>query len=227
MRSRHRRLTPWRKRVLEAQIVVLAKEPRPGRVKTRLTPPLTPQQAADVAAAALHDTLDAVRATPVAHRLLVLDGSADRLDTTSFGVHPQSAGGLDVRLAAAFRTAYDANPLPTLLVGMDTPQLTPALLTDVLELLLAGTGAVLGAAQDGGWWALGLHRPDDRLLVGVPMSSPDTGRHQRQRLDEAGLTVADLPVLRDIDEVADLLAVAELIPTGRLAGVVNALSVAA
>lgn len=213
--------------MLAASIVVLAKQPLAGRVKTRLTPALTPQQAADVAAASLADTLDAVRGTPVARRMLVLDGSPSELDTTSFTVHSQAAGGLDLRLAAAFRTAYDAAALPILLIGMDTPQVTPRLLTGAVESLLARPGAVLGLAEDGGWWAMGLHTPDDALLAGVPMSSPETGVRQRERLDAAALTVTDLPVLRDIDEVDDLLAVAALAPLGRVAAVLSAMKVAA
>jgi len=110
---------------------------------------------------------------------------------------------------------------------MDTPQVTPALLTAAVEQLLAGPGAVLGLAEDGGWWAMGLHQPQDDLLIGVPMSSPDTGSRQRERLVAAGLAVVDLPVLRDVDRVADLLVVAALAPSGRVAALVATLAVAA
>jgi len=213
--------------VLAAQIVVLAKQPRAGQVKTRLTPALSPQQAAGVAAACLQDTMDAVRSTAVAQRVLVLEGSAVDLDVAGFVVQPQASGGLDVRLAQAFRSAYDASPLPVLLIGMDTPQVTPALLTAAVEQLLAGPGAVLGLAEDGGWWAMGLHQPQDDLLVGVPMSSPDTGVRQRERLATAGLAVEELPVLRDVDRIADLMAVAGLAPSGRVAALVAGLAAAA
>ncbi len=213
--------------MLAAQIVVLAKQPRAGQVKTRLTPALSPQQAAGVAAACLQDTMDAVRSTAVAQRVLVLEGSAVDLDVAGFVVQPQASGGLDVRLAQAFRSAYDASPLPVLLIGMDTPQVTPALLTAAVEQLLAGPGAVLGLAEDGGWWAMGLHQPQDDLLVGVPMSSPDTGVRQRERLATAGLAVEELPVLRDVDRIADLMAVAGLAPSGRVAALVAGLAAAA
>lgn len=204
--------------MLEAQIVVLAKEPWPGRVKTRLIPALSGMQAAGIAEAALLDTLDAVRATDVAARVLVLDGSPAALPTTGFSVHPQIEGGLDERIAAAFATAYDARPLPILLVGMDTPQVTPELLSSAVSLLLSpAADAVLGLAEDGGWWAMGLRRPDDTLLHGVPMSSAETGRCQSERLSAAGLRWHALPVLRDIDEVEDLQAVALLAPGGRVA----------
>lgn len=196
---------------LPCQLLVLAKQPVPGRVKTRLTAALTPQQAAEVAAAALADTLAAVAATPVARRVLVLDGEVTFPLPSSFEVLPQRGGGLDERLTAAFADAGAGSDLPLLLVGMDTPQVTPALLTAAVQALLAGE-AVLGLAGDGGWWALGLHRPHPRAFAGVPMSTGTTGAAQAARLAELGLTTTALPVLRDIDTPADLDAVLGELP---------------
>jgi glycosyltransferase A (GT-A) superfamily protein (DUF2064 family) len=196
--------------VVGVQVLVLAKEPVAGRVKTRLCPPLTPAQAADVAAAALADTLDAVRAAPVARRVLVVDGT---VPAPGFDVLHQRGGPLDERLGAAFDDV-DAAGLPALLIGMDTPQLDAALLTDAAEALLAH-GTVLGLAVDGGWWALGLSRCDGDLLRGVPTSRDDTGRLQRERLEAAGLAPHLLRELVDVDTVADAVEVARLAPAGR------------
>ena len=203
---------------LAVQVLVLAKAPVPGRVKTRLCPPLTPEGAAQVAAAALEDTLDAVRAVDVARRVLVVDGA---LRADGFARQPQTTGPLDARLGHAFDVAA-ARGLPALLVGMDTPQLTPAVLEDACRALLSAD-AVLGLAEDGGWWALGLQRPDGVLLRGVETSRDDTGRVQRRRLDAAGLDTHDLPVLRDVDTAADARAVAEEAPHGRFAATLGAL----
>jgi uncharacterized protein len=197
---------------LDVTLLVVAKAPVAGRVKTRLCPPLTPQQAADVAAAAVHDTLAAVRATRVAERVLVVDGD---LRSPGFAVVPQVAGPFDVRLAAAFDDA-GRRGRPALLVGMDTPQLTAALLGAACRALLSHD-AVLGLAEDGGWWALGLRQPDGDLLRGVPTSRDDTGRRQAARLRRAGLRIHDLPVLRDVDTVADAVAVAAAAPSTRFA----------
>jgi glycosyltransferase A (GT-A) superfamily protein (DUF2064 family) len=199
-------------------VLVLAKTPVAGRVKTRLCPPLTDSGAARVAAAAIDDTLDAVRATPVARRVLVIDGP---LTADGFDRQPQRGGPLDQRLAAAYDDARAAAELPTLLIGMDTPQVTPTLLGQA-ALALLGTDAVLGAAADGGWWALGLARPDGSLLAGVPTSRDDTGARQRDRLLAAGLSVVDLPVLRDVDTVGDAHAVASQAPHGRFAAALAA-----
>ncbi|MCY7365125.1 MAG: DUF2064 domain-containing protein, partial [Frankiaceae bacterium] len=110
-----------------------------SRVKTRLSPPFTSQGGADVAEAALLDTLETVRAIDVAHRVLVLEGD---YPAPGFDVQPQRGGPMDERLGAAFDDAAETAPgLPTLLVGMDTPQLArlraagldPHLLPELLD----------------------------------------------------------------------------------------------
>ena len=91
-------------------LLVITKAPVPGRSKTRLTPPCTPEQAAGIAAAAVGDTLDAVRATPVARRVVALDGEPGDLDLDGFDVVPQVEGDLGTRLAAAFADAMAGRP---------------------------------------------------------------------------------------------------------------------
>jgi uncharacterized protein len=204
--------------MLAAQVVVIAKEPVPGRVKTRLTPPFTPVDAASLAEAALADTLAAVAATPVARTVLALDGSPGNWLPAGFEVIAQRSGGLDERLAAAFADTHAALPLPMVLVGMDTPQLTADLLADAARTLVCGEAdAVFGPAADGGFWLLGLRRPDRSLLAGVPMSRPDTGRHQLDRLTSAGLRVAMVPELTDVDTFREAELIASMIPTSRFA----------
>ncbi|AQT75628.1 MULTISPECIES: TIGR04282 family arsenosugar biosynthesis glycosyltransferase [Streptomyces] len=192
-------------------LLVIAKAPVPGRVKTRLTTRFTPQQAADLARAALEDTLAAVLAAPARQRVLVLDGQPGDWVPAGIEVVAQCAGGLDVRLAAAFAAADG----PALLIGMDTPQVTPGLLA--LGLDFAEADAWFGPAEDGGFWALGLAEPDPALLLGVPMSVAHTGKVQRQRLTDAGLTVRDLPELCDVDTPADAERVAVAAPRTRFA----------
>jgi rSAM/selenodomain-associated transferase 1 len=199
--------------LLAVQLLVLAKTPVAGRVKTRLSPPLTPAGAARVAAAAIADTLAAARATPLARRVLVVDGP---MTADGFDRQPQRGGPLDERLAAAYDDAAATCDLPALLIGMDTPQVTPALLEDAARALLRHD-AVLGPSFDGGWWALGLQHPRGSLLLGVPTSLEDTGRLQRQRLGDAGLDVATLPHLSDVDTIDDAREVAAVAPHSRFA----------
>jgi len=190
-------------------LLVIAKQPVPGRVKTRLVPPCTHEQAAALAEAALADTLHTVLTVPARRRVLVLDGRPGPWLPPGFDIVPQCGGSLDERLAAAFAAVRG----PALLIGMDTPQVTPGLLAVDWE----AADAAFGPADDGGFWALGLRAPDPALLRGVPMSTPDTGAVQRSRLTAAGLRVVDLPRLRDVDTAADAVAVARQVPRSRFA----------
>jgi hypothetical protein len=210
---------------VNVRFVVLAKAPVPGRVKTRLCPPCTPNQAARVAAAALADTLDAVAATPAADRTLVLDG--EHPTPPGWAVVPQRGSTLGLRLAAAY--ADTARPgTATVLIGMDTPQVTPALLATAADLLRAAD-AVLGPARDGGWWALGLREPAHAtVLRDIPTSAPTTGADTFVALRRRGLAVALLPELRDVDTAADAYQVARLCaPGSRFAAAVAGLVPAA
>ncbi len=194
-------------------IVVIAKSPVPGRVKTRLTPPCSPEQAARLAGAALDDTLAAAARTRRAtRRVLVLDGAPGDWVPRGFDVVPQRGDGLAARLAAAFEDVAQ----PAFLVGMDTPQVTPDLLDAGLD-ALDGSDAVFGAAFDGGYWGIGLRRADPAAFRGVPMSEATTGLAQRVRLAVLGLRTAVLPPLRDVDTIADARAVAAEAPAGRFA----------
>jgi glycosyltransferase A (GT-A) superfamily protein (DUF2064 family) len=189
-------------------LVVIAKAPVPGRVKTRLVPPLTAEEAADVAGAALADTLRVADAVPARHRLLAFDGVADGWLPAGWRSSPQPAGGLDRRLAAAFEVA---GPGPALLVGMDTPQARPAQLSAFDP---EHYDACLGPASDGGYWAIGFRDPRRaaRAVLGVAMSTAHTGTDQLRRLDRLGLRVQSLDELTDVDTIDTAEQVAALVP---------------
>jgi rSAM/selenodomain-associated transferase 1 len=199
-------------------LAVIAKAPAPGRSKTRLSPPLSPVQAAELAKAALGDTLAAVAATRAERKVLVLDGRPGPWLPDGFEVIEQHGGGLDERLAGAFADVSG----PALIVGMDTPQVSSTTLDRALG-RLRSCAAVLGPAADGGYWAIGLRQPDARALLGVPMSTEHTLAAQRTRLRALGLAVAELETLRDVDTFSDALAVAAEAPDSRFARTLAAL----
>ncbi|WFE53391.1 DUF2064 domain-containing protein [Micromonospora sp. WMMD1155] len=211
-------------------LLVVAKAPVPGLAKTRLCPPASPTQAARIAAAALLDTLAAVRATPSTIPVLAYTGRfADaehvaELTAALAGWHllPQRGDTFADRLANAHAdTAVGFPGRPVLQIGMDTPQIRPALLTSALE-RLADHEAVFGPALDGGWWALGLRDPAGaRVLRDVPMSSQDTGRRTLAALRDHGTHPAILPVQRDVDDWSTALAVAVDLPGTRFADAVE------
>ena len=145
-----------------AQVMVIAKEPVPGRVKTRLTPPYTPRQAAQLAEAALADTLAAVGSVSVTRRVLALDGAPGRWLPPGFDVIGQRGAGLDERIAWALADLRAAWPAPVVLIGMDTPQVTPDLVAAAAEPL--GCQSAIGPASG----------PGDRVALGlaVPVGDP-------------------------------------------------------
>jgi uncharacterized protein len=218
-----------------AALIVLAKAPVPGRVKTRLCPPATPQQAAGLAAAALLDTLDTVRGMAGVRVVVALCGELDQAVRGSelrdalrgLTVVRQRGEGLGARIAAAhLDTAALLPGLATVQVGMDTPQAGAELYAVALAALTCAGGpdAVLGPATDGGWWALGLRDPRRAvLLADVPTSRADTGERTLRALRGGGLRVEPLPELTDVDTAADAGAVAERIPGSRFAAAVAGL----
>jgi hypothetical protein len=198
-------------------VMVIAKEPLPGRVKTRLCPPCDPEQAAGLAAAALTDTLDAVARTPARRRVLVFEGDGERWRPPGFELLAQRGQGLAERLANAFEDIPEA----ALLVGMDTPQITPRMLHSGLQALEdPAVDAVLGPALDGGYWGIGLTARADGVFEEVPMSEPGTCAAQRARLRVLGLRWREQPALRDVDTMADARLVAARAPASRFAAAV-------
>lgn len=210
---------------LPVTILVVAKAPEPGRAKTRLAATVGGRAAAEIAAAALLDTLDAVAEAPVAARVVALTGDLDnaaaaaeireRLD--AFTVIGQRGDDFADRLVNAHADAGSAGH-PVLQIGMDTPQVSAELLAECARRLLS-CAAVLGMALDGGWWVLGVQDPAAaHCLRGVPMSQPDTGDLTCKALRDNGIDVALVQELADIDVIGDVAAVRQVCePASRFA----------
>lgn len=215
---------------LPVTLLVVAKAPEPGRAKTRLAASVGDRVAAEIAAAALLDTLDAVADAPVTARVVALTGDLDRAASAddirrrlaSFTVIAQRGDDFAARLANAHADA-SSDGLPVLQIGMDTPQVTAELLTGCARRLLEAP-AVLGPAHDGGWWVLGVGAPAmAECLRAVPMSAPDTGELTLKALRDTGIDVATVQTLADVDEVGDVAAVREsCAPDSRFARVTRA-----
>jgi glycosyltransferase A (GT-A) superfamily protein (DUF2064 family) len=194
-------------------VLVVAKAPAPGHAKTRLAASVGDQAAADIAAAALLDTLDAVAAADVQGRVVALIGDLDgasagdeiRSSLADFTVVPQRGADFAERLANAHVDAAEAaGGLPVLQIGMDTPQVTGELIGECARELLA-VDAVLGLARDGGWWVLGVTEATMAdCLRAIPMSRSDTGAVTLAALGDTGANVSLVPTLADVDTVDDI-----------------------
>ena len=221
-------------RQLPVTVLVVAKAPVPGLAKTRLAATLGDEAAAEIAAAALLDTLDAVAGAPIEARVVAMTGELDRAcgaaeirdRLAAFTVIDQRGDDFAARLANAHDDAAALTGRPVLQIGMDTPQVSAALLTDCARTLLTAP-AVLGMARDGGWWVLGVaDAATAKCLLDVPMSGSDTGAVTLRALQDTGVSVELVPELHDVDTVDDIEAVrtrcgpsSRFVATTRRAGV--------
>jgi hypothetical protein len=152
--------------------------------------------------APLRDTIRAMLAAPVARRVLAIDGpAADRLPA-GFELMAQRGGDFGERLAGALADAHALAALPLVLVRADALDMTPDVLADAARSLLSGEAdAAFGPTSDGGFWLLGLRRPDRSLVTGLPGTAvgaapaAGAGRVLLNRLASAGLRVALVPRL--------------------------------
>jgi hypothetical protein len=214
-------------------VLVMAKAPHPGRAKTRLSPPLSLDQAAELAAVALLDTVSAAVAAADGNprRVVVaLDGQIQgavrghdlQRALRDCRVIPQRGVSFAQRLVAAHADAAAEHPA-VVQIGMDTPQVTPGQIRGAARALHGSRSpAVLGPAVDGGWWLLALQDP--RLATGlaeVPMSTPSTFDCTRRVLTGRGADVRLVQTLQDVDSWPDALAVAEQCASSRFAASVR------
>jgi hypothetical protein len=209
--------------VIPVVVLVVAKAPVPGQAKTRLAASVGGRAAADIAAAALLDTLDAVAAANVVARVVALTGDLDgasagneiRARLADFTVVRQRGADFAERLANAHVDAAEtAGGIPVLQIGMDTPQVTDELIGECARELLAAD-AVLGLARDGGWWVLGVTEATMAdCLRAIPMSRSDTGAVTLAALGDTGANVSLVPTLADVDTVDDIDVVRRACPPG-------------
>ncbi len=198
------------------KVLVVAKAPVPGQVKTRLGADIGHDHAASIAAASLLDTLAACDASGAERHLSLAGDLRDavhgpRITAALAGwtVTPQQGDGFAERLAGAH---HDAGPGLVVQIGMDTPHVTAAALRAAAD-AMSSHDVVLGPAPDGGWWVLGRRDPDaTRVLASVPMSTPSTLVDTQRALERVGCRVGRTSVMRDVDTVADAEHVAALAP---------------
>jgi rSAM/selenodomain-associated transferase 1 len=218
--------------VIPVTLVVIAKAPVAGQAKTRLAAAVGEQAAADIAAATLLDTLDAVDATPVQTRVVAMTGdlglasSSRQIRSRLRDLHVVEQRGDDfsARLANAIAdAAATAGTDPVLLIASDTPQVTPGLLAECAEVLLE-TDVVFGLARDGGWWVLGVTDPTmAQCLNSIPTSRSDTGPATLEALRDKGLAVTLVAELSDVDTIHDVEIVrAECAPDSRFIHAIKA-----
>ncbi len=189
---------------------MFAKQPLPGRVKTRLTPPLSPDQAAELYRCMLDDTLAKVAELPDTVRLLMYEeqpGAADYFRQTATGcrLHPQCGDDLGERMANAFGLAFAKGYQAAVIIGTDSPDLPLSLIVAAFRKLeQTDIDAVYGPSEDGGYYLLGLKRVYAELFRDIPWSSVGVLEKSLARAERTGIQTELLPPWYDVDTAADL-----------------------
>jgi len=189
-------------------LLTVAKRPAPGRTKTRLTPPLTPNQAAMLYECLLRDTLDLMRCVPDVQPVIAFLPAEERAYFAAlapdFDLTVQQGDSLGERLDHAIASALSAGYQRAVIMNSDGPTLPPACLSAAFDKLANGADVVLGPADDGGYYLIGLRRPAPRLLREVRMSTPDVLADTLAIAAQERLRVDLLPVWYDVDDAASL-----------------------
>ena len=202
-------------------LAIFLKAPQPGRVKTRLASRLGDQTACDLYTALLHDTVTVAMQSRAEHVVFVVDGppiagylSRNVVDTSSPRISswPQVTGNLGDRLAAAAAQAEAAGRMPLVFLGSDSPDL-PVDYVDQALRRIRDHDVVLGPAEDGGAWCIGLRRAAGSLFEHIAWSSEHTEAELRNRARDLGLNVGSLPAWYDVDETSDLDSLVERLRT--------------
>jgi rSAM/selenodomain-associated transferase 1 len=189
---------------LKPAIVVFAREPVPGRVKTRLAEAIGGRAAARVYEILLDRTLSVVTATDCTPVVSLADAAAPTwIDRLGVRWELQRGADLGSRMADAFERRFREDCERVVIVGSDCPQLHSRHLHEALDALESAPIA-LGPARDGGYWLVAQRRPGIDLFSGVSWSSPDTLDTTRRRLEEIGATWHEIETLDDVDTNEDL-----------------------
>ncbi len=210
-------------------IVVFAKDPRPGSVKTRLTPFLSPEEAADLYKALIRDTLRTALCVPGAQTRVAF--TPEEAETSLWSLaeskaiewFPQSGDSLGSRLQAAFHHAFQHGASRVVTIGSDCPSLQPSVLSLALD-ALSGSDVVLGPATDGGYYLIGLANKgseNDRyrtLFKDIAWSTETVYEQTLEAIDDLRLSLMELPECSDVDQPADLLRLIRQIRSHRDAG---------
>lgn len=193
-------------------LIVFAKVPEPGAVKTRLTALLTDDEAARLYDAFLRDALDAYRGLGVAVRLYLgptsggptSDGVPDGLVPDGVSLHAQRGAGLGERMLNAFVETFVAGHNRAVVIGTDHPTLPLAFVAQAFEELASPFATVIGPSDDGGYYLLGMNELYPQLFEGMDYSHPDVFADTLQRAHTTPAAISILPTWYDVDTPAAL-----------------------
>ncbi len=190
-------------------LIVVAKRPAPGQTKTRLSPPLTPEQASALYECFLQDTLDQMRQVDETQRLIAYlpqnEQDYFRRLAPDFELILQNGHDLGGRLDNALTDCLSQGYERAVIMDSDSPTLPPTFLSQAFTTLANGADVVLGPCDDGGYYLIGIKKPAPRLLREVQMSTATVTADTLAIAKEEGLSVSLLPTWYDVDDGASLM----------------------
>lgn len=195
---------------LKKGLIIFAKRPAPGRVKTRLSPPLSPEQAAELYRCMLLDVLAKAATLPGVDKRIFYEPEEDAaafFAETAAGMEcfPQNGKGLGEKMANAFSELFAMGYGRVAIIGTDLPDLPMGYVEEAFGRLESGEiDAVFGPSEDGGYYLLALREPHGELFRDVPWSSGEVLAKSLERAEEAGVRVSLLPTWHDVDTAGDL-----------------------
>ena len=197
----------------------MAEQPIPGVTKPRLCPPLTPEQAADLYSALLHDTLDIARRAQMVDESLHLAIAYTPIDAAAyfsqlapdFELLFQGGPELGERLHHVLSLSLAMGHLQVAAISSDSPLLPAAFVGQAFEHLEAGADVVLVPTEDGSYSLIAVSRPQPTILLPIQMSTPQLLRHTLALAERAGLRVTLLPAWPDVDTMTDVRLLVRLL----------------
>jgi uncharacterized protein len=206
---------------IDSALVIFAKAPVPGQVKTRLCPPLTPDEAATLQGTLVLDVVEKSRSVErqMARYLACSPSQEHPFFKVMEGRHglrllDQQGDDLGARMAGVFAELFQAGYQPVVMVGTDVPAMPSGVLLEARD-ALARHDVVLGPAEDGGYFLIGLKKPAPELFKDIPWSTGEVRALTLKKAAALGLTVAELAANRDLDRVEDLTALAQMVPAAK------------
>ena len=189
-------------------LIVVAKRPSPGQTKTRLSPPLKPEQASALYECFLLDTLTHMRQVGNARNVIAFlphdEREYFRQFAMDFELVPQEGNDLGERLDHALTSYLTRGYERVIIMDSDSPTLPPDYLSQAFDVLSDGADVVLGPCDDGGYYLIGIRRPSPRLLREVHMSTPTVAAETIALAKQEGLNLICLPTWYDVDDAASL-----------------------
>ncbi|AMN45025.1 TIGR04282 family arsenosugar biosynthesis glycosyltransferase [Rhodoplanes sp. Z2-YC6860] len=193
-------------------VAIVCKTPAPGKSKTRLSPPLRPEECAAVSTCFIRDLSATIAelskdGDATGHAVYTPLGSEQALRALipgNFGVTPQCDGGFGERLWQGITDLLDAGHGGAILINSDSPTLPLSILRAAVDSIRQGDNVVLSPAFDGGYTLIGLSRPHRRLFEDIPWSTSEVYRLTLDRAHEIGLPVVNVPGWYDVDDAASL-----------------------